>query len=358
MIDVNINEHVAGTGLGADGKGAPPKGVLGISNSQIPPNYMIDPANPQGLIPVPGSAADPNAAVPSGYRKTATGFEPIPGGPQDPNAAVPPNYRKKADGSLEFIPGSAADPKAAALLRGPRAGYKYNDAGEEVRIPQTGVPEGLRLKPGERWSEERQVVEQVPGSAAFIEQQKKHAGDLNATKTAQTSTKWGTGRIDKILDPKNKTGFENSFGGFTAYGTKQFSGNTATVQSEIDSLKSDLKNRGLQIIRSGGSIGAITEKEWPIIESMIATLSPKMDIKDARELLEEVRAKFEALENLAVEKYNDQWQGTQYHKPVSTSGGAGSSTGATANPPIYATNGKDRIMSTDGGNTWTPVKAK
>jgi hypothetical protein len=40
-------------------------------------------------------------------------------------------------------------------------------------------------------------------------------------------------------------------------------------------------------------------------------------------VLEAVRAKFEALENLAAEKYNDQWQGTQYHKPMSTSGGAG-----------------------------------
>ena len=359
MIDVNVNEYVQGTGLGADGKGATPKGVIGISNSQIPPNYMIDPANPQGLIPVPGSAADPNASVPSGYRKTATGFEPIPGGPADPNAVVPPNYRKKADGSLEFIPGSPADPKAAALLRGPRAGYKFNAEGDEVRIPQTGVPEGVRLKPDERWNETKQVVEQVPGSAAFIEQQTKHGKDLGALKTTQATTKWGTERIDKILDPKNKTGFENNFGGFTAYATKELSGNTALVKAELDSLKSDLKNKGLQMFRAGGSIGAMTEKEWPIVESMLATLTPKMDVKDAREVLEAVRAKFEALENLAAEKYNDQWKGTQYHKPVgTTSSGAGASAGATSSQPIYATNGKDRIMSTDGGNTWTPVGAK
>jgi hypothetical protein len=273
MITVEVNTYKAGTGLGVDGTQAAPAGVLGVATSQIPAGYMRDPNNPQGVIPVPGNAA--------------------------------------------------TDPKAAALLRGPRAGYKYNDAMEEVRIPQTGVPEGLRLKPDERWNETKQVVEQVPGSAAFIEQQRKHGADLNSVKTTQTSTKWGTGRIDKILSPDNKKGFENNFGGFTAYGTKEFSGNTALVKTEIDSLKSDLKNRGLQIIRSGGSIGAITEKEWPIIESMIATLSPKMDVKDARELLEEVRAKFEALENLAAEKYNDQWQNTQYHKPIETRGGAG-----------------------------------
>ena len=205
----------------------------------------------------------------------------------------------------------------------PRVGYQYNAKGEEVRIPQTGVPEGVRLKPDERWNEKTQMVEQVPGSAAFIEQQTKHGKDLGALKTTQATTKWGTERIDKILDPKNKTGFENNFGGFTAYATKEFSGNTALVKAELDSLKSDLKNKGLQMFRAGGSIGAMTEKEWPIVESMLATITPKMDIKDAREVLEAVRAKFEALENLAAEKYNDQWQGTQYHKPVDRSGGAG-----------------------------------
>jgi len=222
----------------------------------------------------------------------------------------------------------------------PRVGYQYNNKGEEVKIPQTGVPEGVRLKPDERWNEKTQMVEQVPGSAAFIEQQTKHGKDLGALKTTQATTKWGTERIDKILDPKNKTGFENNFGGFTAYATKELSGNTALVKAELDSLKSDLKNKGLQMFRAGGSIGAMTEKEWPIVESMLATITPKMDVKDARAVLEAVRAKFEALENLASEKYNDQWRNTQYHKPVSTSGGAPALTGedkaamdwANANP--------------------------
>lgn len=86
MITVEANSYVAGTGLGADGKGAPPKGVLGVATSQIPANYMRDPKNPEGLVPVPGSPADPNAVVPSGYRPRADGkgFEFIPGGPQDP----------------------------------------------------------------------------------------------------------------------------------------------------------------------------------------------------------------------------------------------------------------------------------
>jgi hypothetical protein len=248
---------------------------------------------------------------------------------------VPISYDLKPNSTSENIDPSVVRPP-------PRAGYQYNAKGEEVRIPQTGVPEGVRLKPDERWNETKQVVEQVPGSAAFIEQQTKHGKDLGALKTTQATTKWGTERIDKILDPKNKTGFENNFGGFTAYATKELSGNTAKVKTELDSLKSDLKNKGLQMFRAGGSIGAMTEKEWPIVESMLATITPKMDVKDAREVLEAVRVKFETLENLAAEKYNDQWKGTQYHKPVSTtsSGAAPALTGedkaamdwANANP--------------------------
>jgi len=86
MIDVDINQYVPGTGLGADGKGPAPKGVFGISNSQFQPNYIQDPLNPQGVKPVLGSPADPNANLQIGYRQRAdgTGQEFIPGGPADP----------------------------------------------------------------------------------------------------------------------------------------------------------------------------------------------------------------------------------------------------------------------------------
>ena len=96
----------------------------------------------------------------------------------------------------------------------------------------------------------------------------------------------------------------------------------------------------MQIFRAGGSIGAMTEREWPIMESMIASLNPKLEENDARDILKSIKAKFESLERLASEKYNDQWQGTQYHKPGSASGVSSSLTGedkaamdwANANP--------------------------
>jgi hypothetical protein len=117
MITVEANSYVAGTGLGADGKGAPPKGVLGVATSQIPANYMRDPKNPEGLVPVPGSPADPNAAVASGYRRTpdGKGQEFIPGGPADPAVQA-----RQATGKLDaktIATREAAYPQATLAVK-------------------------------------------------------------------------------------------------------------------------------------------------------------------------------------------------------------------------------------------------
>jgi len=117
MITVDANTYVAGTGLGAGGNDPPPKGVLGVAGSPIPPNYMRDPTNPQGLIPVPGSAADPNAAVPPNYRKTpdGKGLEPIPGGPADPKVLANQNRVKLSE--KDAAAREASYPRATSALK-------------------------------------------------------------------------------------------------------------------------------------------------------------------------------------------------------------------------------------------------
>ncbi len=117
MITVEVNSYKAGTGLG-DGTQPVPAGVLGVASSQIPANYMRDPNNPQGVVPVPGSAADPNAAVPSGYRKTAggQGLEFIPGGPEDPAVQAKQTTIKLSERDLANR--EAKYPQATAALKG------------------------------------------------------------------------------------------------------------------------------------------------------------------------------------------------------------------------------------------------
>ena len=117
MITVEVNTYKAGTGLGVDGKQAAPAGVLGVASSPIQPNYMRDPNNPLGVIPVPGSAADPNAVVPPNYRKTADGkgLEPIPGGPADPKVIAAQNTVKLS--AKDAAAREASYPRATTALK-------------------------------------------------------------------------------------------------------------------------------------------------------------------------------------------------------------------------------------------------
>jgi hypothetical protein len=115
MITVEVNSYKAGTGLG-DGSQPAPVGVLGVATSQIPSDYMRDPNNPQGVIPVPGSAADPNAKVPLNYRRAPNGvdFEYIPGGPADPAVQARQSSVKLSEKDLAAR--EASYPKATSAI--------------------------------------------------------------------------------------------------------------------------------------------------------------------------------------------------------------------------------------------------
>ena len=123
------------------------------------------------------------------------------------------------------------------------------------------------------------------GSTPGLARTKVEAEALDAVQSAETVADNAMSKVLEILKPENKDGFESSFGGYNAYATSLKSGNTAKVQSNISELKDAMKNAGLQLMRAGGSIGAMTVQEWPIVEGMIASLSPKLSEDDAREKL-------------------------------------------------------------------------
>lgn len=216
-------------------------------------------------------------------------------------SAAPMGYRYTDSGNLEAIPGGPADKK----------------------LGSTEIP---KLRPGEKWNAKEERVDLVPGSELYNKTAQKHTKDYAAANAVEDKSDWAIKKIDTILDPKNKAGFESNFGGYNAYATRMKTGNTAKVRSEIESLQNDLKSAGLEQIRKGGSIGAITEREWPILQQMIANINPTLDEKDARAKLEEVRAKFEAIKAEARDNYSTTWGQTQFHK--TRSGGAAPAAGA------------------------------
>jgi hypothetical protein len=183
---------------------------------------------------------------------------------------------------------------------------------EEVDSLKTG------LQKGERWNAEEQSVETVPGSKLFISQNQEQGKDLQTARSANTKGKDSLTKIDEILAPKNAGAFEGNFGGYNAYATRMLPGENSDLRKKIDSFKSNMKAIGLELMRSGGSIGQMTEKEWPIVEQMLGAIDPVIGETEARAVLEQVRARIANIVADANAMYDAIWSETQYYKPELT----------------------------------------
>jgi hypothetical protein len=185
-----------------------------------------------------------------------------------------------------------------------------------------------KLKQGERWDPQTQTVQAVPGSAEYIKQQGLHKKDYSTFKSVQEARRLADSKIDYLLDPKNNDAFENLFGGYNAVISSRFPGKTAAAKAALKELKSNIKNAGLRLIQQGGKIGAITEREWPILEGMIADLETTMDEDSARTKLNDIKSFLSRTEANAADEYETTWSNTQYFKPGSA--------GKPAAPPAAA----------------------
>lgn len=186
-----------------------------------------------------------------------------------------------------------------------------------------GPGPGTKLEKGEIWNEAEQRIETVPGSKLNITQSNAHNKDRESLKAVETKTNSAINKIDELLSPKYIEGFRANFSGDLPYSgvvTQYFA---PDARRRIDSLKSDMKNAGLELIRAGGSIGQITEREWPIIEQMIAAITPDMTYQEAELQMKKVRAYLAKVQNNAKDSYQNEWEGTQYFKPTERSSGGG-----------------------------------
>ena len=181
---------------------------------------------------------------------------------------------------------------------------------------EAGMVKPPSLQKGERWNPEAQRVEAVEGSDIYIKQSGKHNKDFTAINAINNQRDLAIGKLDKLLAPENKDAFDNLFGGYQAYVTRELSGKTANLRSDLESLKNNLKAAGKKIIAGAGpgAIGQITEREWPILEGMIAELRPTMTEEGAREKLQEIKVFMDNLAVQAADEYETTWGRTQFFK--------------------------------------------
>ena len=176
-----------------------------------------------------------------------------------------------------------------------------------------GIP---KLEKGEVWNAEAGRVDAAPGSSRFITQQGKFAADKKALDAVVMKAQGAVDKVDEILGPGGTEnpgdGFKSNFGGYNAYLTQYLPGEASDKRKKIDSLKSDLRAAGLEMMRSGGSIGAMTEREWPIVEQMMAGISPVLSEMEAAFQLAKVKTKMQQIRVSAQEDYDTSWRNTQF----------------------------------------------
>ncbi len=185
---------------------------------------------------------------------------------------------------------------------------------EMARKATSGAPGGMRLKPGERYNQQTDTVESVPGSDLYQVQAGKYHKDLTALNALKNSATMANEKIDKILGTKGN--IESQYG--RGYSGVLTGWTNPDAKANIQSLASNLKAQGLQLMKGGGGIGAISEKEWPIMEGLLGRLSSSISEGAARETLGEIKSRLGKMQQDAEGAHDLQWSNTQFVNPMRT----------------------------------------
>lgn len=83
------------------------------------------------------------------------------------------------------------------------------------------------------------------------------------------------------------------------------------VEGQLDSIANRLKAQGLKVLREGGGIGAITEKEWDILANQVANIDRKRGAEYVKGELEKVNLRMKEMQRNATQRHYEQF-GEEY----------------------------------------------
>ena len=157
-------------------------------------------------------------------------------------------------------------------------------------------------------------VESVPGSKLHTEQK----ADFTKTyKDAKATIANSEDALTKLKDlNSDEKGFERNFGGYNAMITKNTPGAGLNYKTKLEGISANMRQIGLSFIRQGGSIGQITEREWPMIEAAFAKLSSNLNEEDAKFQFKIIENRFNKVIAASKDSYKTQWGNTQFYKSL------------------------------------------
>lgn len=206
--------------------------------------------------------------------------------------------RRRHNQAIEGNAGQPAFSKNVIWGVGPDGKPALLQPGTTGEAIATKLPEGysvakepIKLDAGTKFvlldPQTRQVIGEIPKNITEEAQEKKYGqerGELEAKKPqAILSTKTAVSGLDRMNDAiaqlKQMSGLASATGNLQGRSwMPNIWQSTADADAAVRNLKGKVATTALQAMRdaskSGGAVGSVTEKEWPILESMIANLDP------------------------------------------------------------------------------------
>ena len=186
-----------------------------------------------------------------------------------------------------------------------------NLANRELReqIAATNKKKPPPLNKGERYNEETDTVEQIPGSQVYLKNKGLHAADLSSAQlTSSIDDNLGSNITKLLASP----GF-NSIYGIVGGRTLDVSPDAKSAATLRKQVVDALGPAGMLINKGAvGSIGTMALGEWDKVASYITAIKDTDNPEDVRKAFENALTIIQRTKKIATDKYENEWGGSQY----------------------------------------------
>lgn len=179
---------------------------------------------------------------------------------------------------------------------------KWLDTGMELLRPNPAAPGGPPMQSIPKAPEEKAIATKTGENIA------KTRAEMPETKQRFTLLEQSLDRLDSAAnDVLNDPGLDRIVGGLYQGKAPNLTPGAVTAQTKLDTLKTMISGTVLQTMRdmskTGGAVGAVTEREWPRLENMLANLYQTQDLQSFKKQANSIREYTKQVKGAAREAY-------------------------------------------------------
>lgn len=278
------------------------------------------PSSAPGIgTPAPQAAIQSSAVLPQG---------PAGAGPAVAGGGVgqPQGQNQSPQSILEALSQGSGSPLTSGVRETAALVAPYDEETAKLLQKQAENEEAAPIAGAKKLAEERasarvKLVTELPQAQKALESTHSTLSDIERIAGSLVNTD-ANGRITGISNGLAK----NTGGLFEMYAMNQPGGEAADAWANFSTLKNQLGVMTLNAMRetskTGGAVGNVTEKEWPILQSQIAALDPNMSGQALAGSIQTIINKVRSIRSMADDAF-----ASTYGERLSTGGSAGNSAG-------------------------------